>query len=196
MSKVCKKCGVKHKNSAYVCMACGEPFPSGYTKPDIFKYVRFVIPGIILVLVAVFLVIYFTGPSFAVRKIMNGYRDNDPEAVIESYPSFFMESVLVDKETWINDVKFNVKVSSQYVHKYKLEKAQNPTESEREKLLEDIRIFGGRDFDVSDIKDIKIIWVTYDVDFAGVFPHAGLRFVMIKYEGRWCWWPDVVERYD
>jgi hypothetical protein len=177
-------------------MACGEPFPNGYTKPDIFKYMRFVIPGIILVLVAVFLVIYFTGPSVAVRKIMNGYRDNDPEAVIESYPSFFMESVLVDRETLINDVKFNVKVSSQYVHKYKLEKAQNPTESEREKLLEDIRIYGGRDFDVSDIKDIKIIWVTYDVDFAGVFPQAGLRFVMIKYEGRWCWWPDVVERYD
>ena len=176
-------------------MACGEPFSSGRNKNDVIKYVRIAIPIVVLAVVAVFVVLYLTSPQAAVRRIMDGYRNNDPDAVIESYPEFFMDSVLVDREKWINDIRFSVKVSSQHIHYYELEDPQKPSASERERLMKDFKLYGGFDFDESDIKDIRIIWVNYDVDFGGVLPQAGLRFVMIKYEGRWCWWPDIVERY-
>ena len=188
MSKVCPACGVKHKNSAYNCMSCGTPFPSGRTYPDFFKYSKYIFGAVVLVALVVALSLHFLSPETAARRIMNAYRINDVGAVVRACPDFFLESDMLDIEAFIDDMGSSVNQLSELSFGYRVEKTASPSSKEYEALLEQFYYFGGYDFDEDDIKDIKIVWIDTDLEIEGSI----FRFVMIKYGGRWCWWPSSV----
>jgi hypothetical protein len=60
--------------------------------------------------------------------------------------------------------------------------------------MANFRYFGGNDFDESDIEGIKIIWVYYTGNVPAVWPMHATRFIVIKYQGHWCWWPETISR--
>ena len=194
MSKVCKKCGIKHKNSATYCVMCGEPFynEQGLKARNIRRTVGIILG--VIALAAALLFIFTSGPKAAVRRILNGYKRNDPDAVIASYPDFLLESDKIDKDEFIRSTRQNVKDMSDYIFLYKLGKAEDPSESEREELMETFRFYADEDFSESDIQSIKIIWADYTGNVPAVWPSRAARFIVIKYEGRWYWWPDTVNR--
>ncbi|MBO5702036.1 MAG: hypothetical protein J6S71_06325 [Clostridia bacterium] len=194
MAKICKNCGVKHKNSATYCVMCGEPFYSeqGLKKRKIHRIIGIVLG--VLALTAGVLFIFTAGPKAAVRRILNGYKRNDPDAVIASYPDFLIESNQVDKDQLILSTQINVKDMSDYIFMYKLGKSEDPSEKEYEELMEAFRFYAGEDFSEDDIQSIKIIWVDYTGNVPAVWPSRAARFIVIKYEGRWYWWPETVNR--
>ena len=194
MAKVCRKCGVKHKNSATYCVMCGTEFydAEGLKKRRIRRIIGIILG--ILALAASLLFIFTAGPKAAVRRILNGYKRNDPDAVIASYPDFLLESDKIDKDELILSTQINVKDMSDYIFMYKLGKAEDPSEREYEELMETFRYYAGEDFSDGDVQSIKIIWADYTGNVPAVWPSRAARFIVIKYQGRWYWWPETVNR--
>ena len=197
MSKVCKKCGVKHKNSAYVCMACGEPFEKGRTFPDFYKYSKYIFYGIILALIAVILIIYFTSPETAARSVVKAYKMNDAASVVASVPEFLLESDNFDAERFANDVIYDAIFISYQSFGYRVDNTAPPSAKDRDRIISDLHYYGGDDFDEDELSDITLVWISHDMEYiVGMWQASVVRFVMIKYDGHWYWWPDTVSAYS
>lgn len=194
MSKICSNCGVKYSNSAKKCIMCGTEFNDEHIYAKRKRFIILGIVGALLIGAVIALVVFSTGPKAAVRRVMESQKRNDPEATIAMFPSFFVESDLTDKEALLRDVSEMTEALSQYLFSYNIEKAADPTTKEVEEYMEVFRYFGGEDFREEDIEDIKIVWVNYKGNIPSFWPSHATRFVMIKYEGKWCWWPSNVGR--
>lgn len=194
MSKVCQKCGVKHENSAKKCAMCGTEFNDSHIYKKRKKLIILAICGVILLAAATVLIIYSTGPKAAVRRIMNAHKQVDAETVISYYPDFLLESDKIDKEEFLTETEVTVQGFSRYLFSFNLEKAETPSERECEELIETFEYFGGENFDESELGEIKMVWVNYKGNIPGFWPSRGTRFIVFKYEGRWCWWPANVNR--
>lgn len=194
MAKICQQCGVKYKNSATQCVMCGTEFQDIHVGGK-GKMIRiFGILGALLVVAMVVIMLLFTGPKAAARRVMEGYKRNDAEAVIACFPSFFMESDELNRDGWVKEIEYNVKDMSDYIFSYTIEKAEKPSSQDRERFMEDFHYFGGDAFDENKLQDVRVVWVIYKGNIPGVWPSRGARLVMIKYEGRWYWWPDTINR--
>ena len=191
MAKICKECGVKHRNNATKCVHCGAPFEDvpHYAKKK--KLIILVIVCAVLVLAAIASVIYLTGPEAAVRRIMESHKRNDVQAIVDSFPSFLLEAEGVDRDELIADLSSSVESMSEYMFSYSIEKVNDPSDGDREKLIKKTQLVVGDDFNESDIKDIKVVWVKFTGNVPSVWPSGSTRFVMIKYDGRWCWCPYI-----
>ena len=193
MAKICQLCGLKHGNNATKCVSCGTPLEDNGT-PSKKKILIPVILGIILAVVGVVILILSTGPKAQIRRIMESYKKNDAEAIIATFPDFFTNSEKINPQTLQTQVKVETKSLSEYIFSYNIDKVETPAAQERQQMMEDFRYFAGEDFDESDIQDIKIIWVNYKGNVPGIWPIHATRFIMIKYNGRWCCWPNNVNR--
>lgn len=194
MAKICKKCGVKYNNNATYCVMCGAEFyDERGLKERKFKHISKIVFGILAAAALVF-IIFNTGPKAAVRRIMSNYKRNNADAIVATYPSFLMESDKFDKETLIWDTKNNVQSVSGYLFSYRIDSMDDPSSREYDELMANFRYFGGNDFDESDIEGIKIIWVYYTGNVPAVWPMHATRFIVIKYQGHWCWWPETISR--
>ena len=194
MAKICKQCGVKYSNSATKCIMCGTEFEDNHVHA---KRKELFILGIAIAALAaviVVLILFFTGPKAAVRRIMDGYKRNDAAAIVVSIPRFLMESDYIDSQGFVQSLETNAKELSEYIVSYNIEKAETPNSQYREELMNDILYFAGDGFEESDIEDIKIIWVNYKGNVSGLMHSNATRFTMIKYNGNWYWWPDNVNR--
>ena len=194
MAKICKQCGVKYSNSATKCVMCGTEFEDNQTYLQKKQYIRFGVILAVLAAVIVVLVLSFTGPKAAVRRIMANYKRNDVAAVVVAFPRFFMESDALDRQEFVEFIEENVKDLSEYLISYNIEKAETPTSQYRKELMDQILFFAGPGFDESDIEDIKIVWVNYKGNISGIMQSNASRFTMIKYKGDWYWWPDNINR--
>ena len=143
---------------------------------------------------AIILIIYSTGPKAAVRRIMNAHKQVDAETVISYLPDFLLESDKIDGEKFKMETEATVKGFSRFLFSFNLEKAETPSDREIEELLETFEYFGGENFDESKVRDIKMVWVNYKGNVQGFWPSRGTRFIVFKYEGRWYWWPNNVNR--
>ena len=190
MAKICKKCGVKHKISASKCGNCGASFED--VRVTIIKKTA-VIYAVVALLVAIAIIaviISFMGPRAAVKQIMRHYKGNNPEAIVNSYPDFLLESEGYSKEKAVAEISNYVKQLSGYIVYYKADRPQAPNERDREALLEDFRNYCGESFDESKLEDIKFVWLTFEGEKSGLWGKSITRFTMVKYNDRWCWWPD------
>lgn len=194
MSKICKNCGVKHENSAKKCAMCGTEFNDKHIYAKRKKLIILVICGAVLLATAIVFIIYLTGPKAAVRRIMDAHKRVDAETVISYFPDFLLESDKIDGEKFIMETEATVNGFSRYLFSFNLEKAETPSDREIEELLETFEYFGGENFDESEVRDIKMVWVNYKGNVQGFWPSHGTRFIMFKYDGSWYWWPNNVNR--
>lgn len=191
MAKICKECGVKHRNNATKCVHCGAAFDDVQHYAKRKKLIILGIVCVVLVLAAIASVIYLTGPRAAVRRIMEGYKRNDAEAIVDSFPSFLLEMDGASREKLIADMSSSVESMSDYIFSYGIDRVVDPSDNDREILIKKAQLIAGDDFEENDIKDIKVVWVTFTGNVPSVWPSGSTRFVMIKYDGRWCWCPYI-----
>ena len=194
MSKVCKNCGVKHENSAKKCAMCGTEFNDTHIYAKRKKLIILAVCGAVLLAAAIAFIIWSLGPKAAVRRIMNGYKNVDAEAVISYIPEFLLESDKLDGEKFLMETKVGVNSFSQYLFSFNLEQSETPSERECEELIETFEYFGGETFDKTKLGDIKMVWVNYTLDIPKMWPKGSMRFIVFEYEERWCWWPYNVIR--
>ena len=194
MSKVCKSCGVKHENSAKKCVACGAEFNDEHIYARKKKNLILAICGILFLASAIGFMFFSTGPKAAVRRIMNAHKLNDFDAVVAAMPDFLLESDKIDYNLFMLNTERTVEVFSQYIFSFNIDRAETPNSNEREELIETLKYFGENNFEESKVTDIKIVWVNYKGNVQGFWPSRGTRFLVFKYDGKWCWWPNNVNR--
>ena len=85
MAKICKQCGVKHKNNATKCAICGAPFEDVRVTKAKKNVIRFSIIAIAVALLVILALVFFTGPRAKVRQVMRSYMRGDTMAVVNSY---------------------------------------------------------------------------------------------------------------
>lgn len=192
MSKACQQCGVKHRNDAKKCINCGAEFGDLPQRAKNKKLIILGIIGVLLIAAAVFALIYFTGPKAAVRRVMRSFKNNDVEAIVDSLPEFYVECEYWTREEVVKAMSGPVLEMSNYIFSYNIDSVKSPSDSERDELMETFKSLAGEDFDESDIEDIKLVWVNFTGNVPGFWPAGATRFIMIKYNGRWCYWPSHV----
>ena len=183
---------MKHTNSAHVCLGCGTPFPNGRNTPDLFKYLRIVIQSIIPLTAIILLILHFTGPVAAARRVAKAFQKNDTQAVVSYLPDFITESDTVDAQSYVDDIKSGVEQLSSSIRTFRIYESVNPSDSQLEELVEQIRFFAGEDFDLNSIKKVKLVWVKLSLEEGDYIRAYDLQCLMIKYQGRWHWWPYSV----
>lgn len=191
IAKCCEKCGVRHRNETLTCAICGTPFKDAAKKNFQRKMT------VILTVVAVFVISLSTilimrsiGPEALARDIMRSYKNNEPDALIETFPSFLTESENFDEKSYIKDMSKSVQRMSSYIFSYNSNKAVTPSEREQGELIQNFADFGGDRFDPSKLEEIKAVWVDFrGGETPGLWSTYHVRFVIIKYDGEWCWWP-------
>ena len=194
MSKICKKCGVRHENRATKCAACGTPFNDRHI------YVRrnltIILCSFLVVMIAaaVSYSIYSATPEVAVRRIMNACKDADVETVVSYYPDFYLESDKVDKTKLLMNADMRIKKFSEDLYSFYLEDPETPSDKICEDLIEKLEYYGGDNFDREKLGEIKMIWVNYRIDIRYFWPNKATRFIVFEYDGRWCWWPENFNR--
>lgn len=194
MSKVCRKCGVRHRNSATKCAMCRTEFNDSHIYAKRRRIIILSICAVLLISSAIAYTVYSKTPEAAVRRIMNAHNEGDFDTVISYYPDFYLESDKVNKERLLLDAEFGVKKMSKELYTFYLEEPATPSDRECEELLESFKYYGGENFDEEKLGEIKMIWVNYRLDVTYFWPKRGTRFIVFEYDGRWCWWPDNVNR--
>ena len=194
MSKVCRKCGVRHRNSATKCAMCRTEFNDSHIYAKRRRIIILSICAVLLISSAIAYTVYSKTPEAAVRHIMNAHNEGDFDTVISYYPDFYLESDKVNKERLLLDAEFGVKKMSKEIYTFYLEEPATPSDRECEELLESFKYYGGENFDEEKLGEIKMIWVNYRLDVTYFWPKRGTRFIVFEYDGRWCWWPDNVNR--
>lgn len=189
MAKICKQCNLKYKNRAVTCVSCGsslEVIESSFKAKWAVIYSAI---ALVLVLVTTLSVSYFTGPKAAVKKILKAYKGNDVETVVDSFPPFLNYATGLDREALEEDMAKSVKELSDYMTFYHVEDVKKPSSSERDEIIETLAYFKDFGYDERKLEDIRLVWSGMRGGDVGTWDFVNERFVMIKYDGRWYWWP-------
>lgn len=185
MAKLCPNCNLKHSNDAEKCVQCGTELE--VIKSDVRKKRIIIISIVSIILIALIVgaVIYFTSPEAKVRSILKDFNDGDVEGVINSFPDFFLKSGYLDEEAFGK----NIAMLSDYMFSYNIDKVVNPSSSDRDTVLTTLSHFEQYGYDASKLQDIKVIWTNMRGGIPGFWGSSFDKFVMIKYDGAWYWWP-------
>ena len=123
-------------------------------------------------------------------------RQNDAKSVVASVPAFLLESDNFDAERFANDVIYDAIFISYQSFGYRVDKTASPSTKERDQIISELKYYGGSDFDEGELDEITLVWVSHDMEYiVGMWQASIVRFVMIKYDGHWYWWPDTVSAY-
>ena len=83
----------------------------------------------------------------------------------------------------------SVKDFSEYIMYYYVESVKTPTLNKRGEILESLATFKDYGYDNNKLQDIKIVWTGVRGGDIGTWNFTDERFIMIKYDGNWYWWP-------
>ena len=185
MAKYCTQCNLKHSNSAEKCVSCGAELTM--RKADVKKKKIIIISLISIFLIAAVIVgiVIFTGPKAKARQIMRNFKQGDTAGVVSSFPDFFVEEIGRDVlEADLNDV---VQIYSDYIFSFAIQEVASPSSREKNNIIESLEAY--EKFDSSKLKDIKIIWLDTKGGIPGFWGATFEKFILIKYDGSWYWWP-------
>ena len=188
-AKVCKQCNLKYKNRAETCVSCGSELSMIESTFRIRWSLIYAAIALVLVLATTLSVSYFTSPKAAVKKILKAYKGNDVETVVDSLPPFLNYSTGLDREELEEYMEKSVKDLSDYITFYHVEDVKNPSSNEREEVLETLSYYKDFGYDEDKLEDIKLVWAGMRGGPVGTWNFTNERFVMIKYDGQWYWWP-------
>jgi hypothetical protein len=192
MAKICKQCGVKHKNNATKCAICGTPFEDVKVTKAKKTVIRFSIISIALALLVILALVFFTGPRAKVRQVMRSYMRGDTMAIVDSYADCLINAEGYGRDRVAEIISKNVKELSDFIVSFQTARPQTPNERDNEALIDEMRFTCGDAFDESKLSDIKYVWVTFKGKESIYWSKTTTRFVVIKYDGRWQIWPDYV----
>lgn len=188
MAKICKECNIKHDNSADKCARCGAPLEVIHKDVKKKKIILFSILGLVLTIALIVGIIYITSPEARVRGIMEDMKDGDTSGVVDAFPEFFIEAnggkaALVEYyDTW-------VKNESSYIFSYNIDKTVGPSTKEENAIRKSLVYYTHAGYDESKLQDIKAVWLDMRGGIPGFWGESLEKFVMIKYDGQWYWWP-------
>ena len=188
MAKICKECNIKHDNSADKCARCGAPLEVIQKDVKKKKIIIFSILGVILTVALILGIIYITSPEAKVMDIMKDINNGNTAGLVDSFPDFFIEAnggkaVLVEYyDSW-------VKSEASYVFSYNIDKVVGPSAREEEAVRKSLVYYTHAGYDESKLQDIKAVWLDMTGGIPGFWGASLEKFVMIKYDGQWYWWP-------
>ena len=189
MAKICKQCNLKYKNRAVTCVSCGSELSMIESTFRIRWSLIYTAIALVLVLATTLSVSYFTSPKAAVKKILKAYKGNDVETVVDSFPPFLNYATGLDREALEEYMEKSVKDLSDYITFYHVEDVKKPSSNEREEVLETLSYYKDFGYDEDKLEDIKLVWAGMRGGPVGTCNFTNERFVMIKYDGHWYWWP-------
>ena len=132
---------------------------------------------------------YNTSPETRVKEIMQYLKDGDFDAVMDSLPSFIWQYEQTDEAQIQFDISFFVDRMNSYIYSFNTNNEITPSERQIEELIDSIKKIVGDEFDASVITDVKVVWVDVRGGVRNFWQTTHERFVMIKYQDEWCWWP-------
>ena len=195
MAKICKQCGVKHNGNAKTCGICGAPFEDVRVTIIRKTLIIYAIVAFLVASLVVTLIVVTSGPRGTVRKILGYYSQNDPVSIVNTYPSFALETEDWDMDKLVFSISRSVEYMSEYLVYCSTSKPESPNERDRNQLVEYFCTGFADTIDEDKLEDIQYVWVKLEGQSGGVWSRAITRFTMIKYDGEWYWWPDNFNYY-
>ncbi len=192
MSKICPNCNINYSNSAVKCVTCGSPLVLlEMPKKKKSIIISLIITAAILVIAAIttITVVSLTGPRGKVRYIMNNLKKNDIDAVLDTVPDFLLDPDLEYKDDILIGLTTYTDNMSGYIFSFNTNKCVTPSTSQITELKQSIQSIVGENFDTSKIEDVKMVWVDIRGGTFAFWNSSDARFVMIKYNDEWHWWP-------
>ncbi len=153
-------------------------------------FILYAVIALLIVVAIVVGIILTTGPRAVARRVLRSYKNNDPISVVNTYPSFMLEAEGYDIEGLASAIAGNVKDVSEFMVSFSTDRPQTPNKRDHNQLLEDFKYYCGDAFDESKLEDIKFVWVSFKGQTSGIWGKSTSRFTIIKYDGKWYWWPD------
>ena len=193
MAKYCPQCNLKHSNKAEKCVKCNGELE--VIQADL-KKKRFLIGfliGILTVALIVGGILFFTGPKAKVRSIMQAFKRGDVDAVVDTFPDFIIASGDLDEQYLEYQLPNLVSNLSEYKFSYKITKVANPSFKEKENILAHISRLEEYGCDPLKLQDIKVVFFTMKGVSPGQWGSSFNKFILIKYDGTWYWWPFYYE---
>ncbi len=189
MAKICTQCNLKYSSKALKCVQCGselEVIQADLKRKRIFIGILAGVLSIALILGAI---LVFTGPKAKVRGIMRAFRRGDVDAVIETFPDFLLESVDLSEEYLKIQLPDAVTNLSENKFSYNISKIASPSSKEKNSVLEHLDKLGKYGYNPSKLQDIKVAIFTMKGITPGKWYSSFDKFILIKYDGVWYWWP-------
>lgn len=192
MAKFCKHCNIPYKKFAYKCVICGTVLEKKRKTPMQIALIAISITlsACLLIASCAYLIYdYNTSPETRVKEIMQYLKDGDFDAVMDSLPSFIWQYEQTDEAQIQFDISFFVDRMNSYIYSFNTNNEITPSERQIEELIDSIKKIVGDEFDASVITDVKVVWVDVRGGVRNFWQTTHERFVMIKYQDEWCWWP-------
>ena len=189
MSKICTPCNLKYSNSAHKCVNCGSELE--IVQADAKRKRIFIasLIGIVLILVIVSSVIYFTGPRAKIKSIMRDFRQGDVDGVIACMPDFLIKSGDLSNDFIPYQLPNVIKTFSEYGFSDNVDKIASPSSKETNYVLTHLEYYRQYGYDPEDLQDIKVVIFSMKGVNPGYWFSMFEKFILIKYDGIWYWWP-------
>ncbi len=190
MAKICPQCNLKHHNVADRCFNCGSDLE--IIKRDVIIK-RTIIISIIVIIVSLSTLIALNVSSLPETKLMNivqALNTNDTEGMLKGFPDF-VKDYWEDANT-LENAYFEERVESfsNYLYSFNVFKVAVPSTSQKTDIRTSLAEFTDYGYDSEKLEDIRSIWIEMRVGtIRGFWSTIYEKFVMIKYDGVWYWWP-------
>lgn len=192
MAKICTQCNLKYSNKSHKCVQCGSELEIIQSDLKKKKILIGILIGLLSVALIVGAVLFFTGPKAKVRSIMRAFKKGDVEAVVETFPDFVVASG--DLDDYLKyQLPSMVSDLSDYKFTYKIDRVADPSSKERNNVLDHMIILEEYGFDPLKFEDIKVVFFTMKGVSPGKWGSSFDKYILIKYDGTWYWWPFYYE---
>ena len=189
MAKICTQCNLKHGNDATKCVQCGGQLEVIQSDVKKRKIIISSLIAVVLVIVIVLGIVFFTGPKAKVRGIMRDFKQGDVEGIVDSFPEFFINYTGVGEEALEAELDPWVQSLSEYIFSYNIDKLANPSTREYNDVLASLDEYRDYGYDPAKLTDVKVVCLDMRGGVPGFWGSSFEKFVLIKYDGAWYWWP-------
>lgn len=188
MAKICPNCNLKHQSHAQKCVQCGAELEVIKSHAKRKRILIICIISALLIGIIVGSILFFTGPKAKVRSIMRALKKGDMEKVVETFPDFLLQSDDLD-----DYLKYQlpqlVKSFSEYKFSYNIQEVNDPSTKDKQNALDHMDTLHKYGYDPLKLQDIKVAYFTIKGVSPGKWGSSFNKFILIKYDGAWYWWP-------
>ena len=191
MAKRCPECGVKHSNKALQCLACGAELKSAEDVIEKKKTLIVLISCILLLAAVIISVIYFTGPRAKFRSIMRSYKRGDVDGVMDTFPEFYTNAYDINQFYFDHQLPDFIDSLSELSFSFKINKVSDIPAKDLEHVLAHLEEYRDYGYEPAKLQKVKVVLFTMRGASPGFLGFPADRYIMIKYDGKWYWWPFV-----
>lgn len=204
MAGFCGNCGAKLDEGQKVCGQCGTPVEGAIKTPVIriddpekkkkskkrFKAVAVIVAVVLIGIMAVNIVLKFTGYNGLLRKIMNAYKEYDIETLVslssniyyygeENYGEDYFENKVGETLDF-----FETSVGHNYKISYEINETYKMSNHSIKETLDQIE-YTYSNFDISTIEEIVVCDLNITAKQDSKSQNKGMSIFMSKEDGEW-----------